>query len=31
VRPVAGVVLYIALMHGHARLFGVSALPRALP
>ena len=28
VRPVIGIVLYVALMHGHARLFGVSALPR---
>lgn len=31
VRPVAGIFLYVALMHGHARLFGVPALPRALP
>jgi uncharacterized membrane protein len=28
VRPVIGVVLYVALMHSHAYLFGVSALPR---
>lgn len=28
VRPVIGVVLYVALMHAHAQLFGASALPR---
>lgn len=28
VRPVIGIVLYVALMHGHVALFGASALPR---
>jgi uncharacterized membrane protein len=28
VRPVLAVVFYVALMHGHAMLFGVAALPR---
>ncbi len=31
VRPVLAVVLYVALMHGHRWLFGVSAFPRGTP
>jgi uncharacterized membrane protein len=30
VRPVVGIALYVALMHGHALLFGASALPRVV-